>query len=514
MEALQRVIVLPEERIGTIDPCLHGHFAEHLGELVYPGICVAPDGSISNTNGLRNDVIEALRPLEVPVLRWPGGCFADDYHWRDGIGPADARPLRINRHWGMAEEPNTFGTHEFIAFCRAIETEPYFVGNVGSGSPTELRDWVEYSNFGGRSALADERRANGSEAPFGVRIWGIGNENWGCGGEMSPEYYAELFALFRSYVADYSGTRVQAIACGQNNADWAWTRRFFERLSGGGTDRDRLRRVQGYAAHYYCGTAGTATEYTLAQWLELLAKAYAVEGILTGCRAIMDEYDPERRIPLILDEWGAWHPVEVGKPRGGLYQQNTIRDACVAALSLDVFHNLADRIRMANIAQLINVLQAVLLVEEDRCVRTPTYHVFDLYRPHKGGEAVRFITGAETVTDGGGAAEWCRTRYLERQPFALRAVHGSASLRENTLCVTVVNTHPTEAIELEVELQNARWDDVEAVSLAADEIHAHNTFAEPDRVRLSPPATVRARGSTLRHEMPPGSILRLRGPLA
>jgi alpha-L-arabinofuranosidase len=511
MQSVQKVVVIPGEEIGQINPFLHGHFAEHLGELIYPGICVPPHCPIPNTNGIRNDVVAALKPLGIPVLRWPGGCFADDYHWRDGIGPVDERPVRINRHWGMAEEPNTFGTHEFIAFCRAIGAEPYFAGNVGSGSPAELRNWVEYCNFAGRSTLADERRANGAQDPFGIRFWGIGNENWGCGGDMSPEQYAEEFCRFRSYVASYSGTRVEAIACGQNSNDWDWTRRFFAHMRRNYWNRMRL--VQGFAAHYYCGTAGTATEYTNDQWLELLAKAQAVEGIIVGCRGLMDEHDPERRIKLLLDEWGAWHPADPGKPAGGLYQQNTIRDACVAALSLDVFHNQADKLYMANIAQLINVLQAVLLVEEDRCLKTPTYHVFDLYRPHKGATAVRFESYAEEVTDGGEAAEHCRSRFLNRDRFVLRAVHGSASLRDGQLCVTCVNTHPTEPVELEIALHGSRWEDVEAVALAADDIHAHNTFAEPERVTLGSTQTHAAREGVLRVPMPPGSVLRLMGRL-
>ena len=512
MQSVQRVVVVPGEVVGEINPYLHGHFAEHLGELVYPGICVPEDGAIPNTAGIRDDVAAALRPLGIPVLRWPGGCFADDYHWRDGIGPLDRRPLRLNRHWGMTAESGAFGTHEFVRFCRTIGAEPYFAANVGSGTPGELRDWVEYCNFAGSSSLADERRRNGAGEPFGVRFWGIGNENWGCGGNLGPEHYAEEFCRFRGYASDYSGTRVQGIACGQNNADWEWTRRFFEHVHH--SHGNRLRLVQGYAAHYYCGTAGTATEYTDAQWLELLARAFAVEGVVTGCRELMDEHDPERKIPLLLDEWGAWHPVEAGKPERGLYQQNTMRDACVAALTLDLFHAHADKLLMANIAQLINVLQALLLVEEDRCVRTPTYHVFDLYRPHKGASAVRLETFAEPVTDGGSSADWCRGRYLHRGPFALRAVQGSASMREDALCVTAVNTHPTEPVDLDVELHGARWGEVEAVTLGTGDIRGYNTFDDPERVRLGEATTIQASDGRVRSMMPPGAILRLRGRLS
>ena len=512
MDAVQRVVVIPHEPVGTINPNLHGQFAEHLGELVYSGIYVDPQSSIPNTNGLRHDVIAALRPLGIPVLRWPGGCFADTYSWRDGIGPREKRPLRVNVHWGMAEETNAFGTHEFIAFCRAIGAEPYFAGNMGSGSPAELRDWVEYCNFAGNSTLAQERRTNSAPEPFGVRFWGIGNENWGCGGNMGPEEYAAMFARYRNYVHNYPGTQVEAIACGPNGNDWEWTRRFFHTMKHHHT-HCRLSLVQGFAAHYYCGTAGTATEYTETQWLELLSKAAAVEGIVTGHRSIMDEYDPERKRKLILDEWGTWHPVEQGKPAGGLYQQNTIRDACVAALSLDVFHHHADKLAMANIAQLINVLQALLLVQEDRCITTPTYHVFDLYRPHKGAQAVRFLSHAETISNGEGAAEACRNCYLTKQPFRLQAVQGSASVREGKLCVTVVNTHPAQPVELDLEVFDNKLNEAEIVTLAADDMHAHNTFEQPDRVGLSSPRTVAARGRTLRVKLPAGSITRIMGTL-
>jgi alpha-L-arabinofuranosidase len=511
MDSVQWAVVLLQEPIGLIQPYLHGHFAEHLGELIYPGVYVGPESLIPNANGLRNDVIEALRPLHIPVLRWPGGCFADAYHWRDGIGSREQRPIRVNVHWGMAEEANAFGTHEFIAFCRAIGAEPYFAGNLGSGSPAELRDWVEYCNFAGKSTLASERRTNGAEQPFNARFWGIGNENWGCGGQMNPEEYATAFARYRSYVYDYPGTQVEAIACGPNGADWQWTRRFFEQMKR--HTSDRLKQVQGFAAHYYCGTAGTATEYSESQWLELLSRASAMEGIVTGHRRLMDEYDPERNVKLLVDEWGTWHPVEPGKAQSGLYQQNTIRDACVAALTLDIFHNHADKVYMANIAQLINVLQALLLVEEDRCIQTPTYHVFELYQAHKGAQAVRFLTGAETVSYGEAAAEYCRSCSIDNQLLALRAIQGSASLRGDVLCVTVVNTHPTQPVELDLELYRGWLNEVEIVTLAADDIHAYNTFENPATVKLAKPQTIHAQGKHVRVPLHAGSVTRIMGKL-
>ena len=505
MQTVQRIAILPNEAIGTINPFLHGHFAEHLGELVYPGIYVGPDSPIPNTDGIRTDVVDALKPLGIPVLRWPGGCFADTYNWKDGIGPVSERPLRVNTHWGMAEEPNHFGTHEFMAFCRALGAEPYFAANLGSAPPQETREWVEYCNFAGNSTLANQRRANGASEPFGVEFWGIGNETWGCGGNMSPQHYAEEFARYRSSVFNYPGAQVQAVACGANEAGWDWTRGFLEQLQSQG----RLHLVQALAGHYYCGTAGTATEYTTEQWLELLAKGAAIEGIITGHRAIMDEFDPERKIKMIYDEWGTWHPVEKGKPGGGLYQQNTIRDACVAALSLDIFHTHADKLYMTNIAQLINVLQALLLVEEDKCIKTPTYHVFDLYKPHQGGQSVRFVSMAETISDGGAQAEQCRRCYRDKQPFGLQAVQGSASVKNGMLCVTAVNSHPTEPVELDLEVHGSRIETAEVVTLSAGEMHAHNTFGQPETVRLSAPAQINGKEGRLRVSMPAGSVVRV-----
>ncbi len=302
------------------------------------------------------------------------------------------------------------------------------------------------------------------------------------------------------------------MACGPNGPDWAWTRRFFECVKTHHT-WSRMGSVQGFAAHYYCGTAGTATQYTEKQWLELLSRAFAMDGVVAGHRAIMDEYDPERKIKLLCDEWGTWHPVEEGKPGSGLYQQNTIRDACVAALTLDVFHNHADKLYGGNIAQLINVLQALLLVDEDKVVKTPTYHIFDLYRPHKGAKAVRLISNAETVSNGEEAENRCRGCYLDHRKFALRAVHGSASLRDKSLCVTVVNTHPSQPVELDLALHQGKLQEAQIVTLAADDIHAHNTFARPDAVRLAEPQAVQSRDGRLRVPLAPGSVTRIVGEM-
>lgn len=507
-----RFTVHPDQPIGTIAPALHGHFAEHLGELVYPGVWVGEDSPVPNVGGIRTDVVDALKPLAIPVLRWPGGCFADDYHWRDGIGPKKERPSRLNVHWGMAPEPNAFGTHEFMAFTRAIGAEPYFAGNLGSGTPQEIRDWIEYCNHDGGTTLSDERIANGAGDPFGIRYWGIGNENWGCGGRISPQEYAEQYSRFRTFAFPFGGTPVYAIASGANGSDWEWTRGFLRQLQASSQGSgNRLATVQAMAAHYYCGTAGTATDFSDDQWYELLAKAAAIEGIVTGHRQLMDEVDPERSIGLILDEWGAWHPVEEGKPRRGLYQQNTMRDAVVAALSLDVFHNHADKLVMANIAQLINVLQSLLLVDETRCITTPTYHVFALYAAHKGGQAVAVRTDADVISDGGAAADRCNSCYLDGDAPGLRRITGSASVHDDRVVVTIVNSSADAPVDVTLDLGDVDISTLTSTTLAADDIHAHNTFEAPDTVRPRVEQALQAAGGTATVALPAASVTRLVG---
>jgi len=342
-----------DEQVGEINPNIYGHFAEHLGRCIYEGIWVGKDSSIPNTGGIRNDVVEAMKRIKPPVVRWPGGCFADDYHWEDGIGPHAERPRRINIHWGQVIDNNAFGTHEFVDFCRRIGAEPYVCGNVGSGSPREMRDWVEYCNFLGDSTRVRQRTANGHPSIFPVRYWGVGNENWGCGGSFDPEDYAVQYRRFATFLRDFPGAPLFLIACGPPGNNHEWTRRFFQKFAG-------RARLHGYAAHYYCGTAGTATEYSVDQWYQLIHRASLMEELVVQQRAIMDEFDPDRRVGLIVDEWGTWHPPAPGQEPQFLWQQNTLRDALVAALSLDIFNRHADKVIMGNIAQTINVLQAMI----------------------------------------------------------------------------------------------------------------------------------------------------------
>ena len=422
--------------IGTINPNIYGHFAEHLGRCIYDGIWVGEDSAIPNTDGFRDDVIAALRRLKPPVIRWPGGCFADDYHWQDGIGPASQRPRRINIHWGEVIDTNAVGTQEFVRFCRLVGAEPYICGNVGSGTVRELRDWVEYCNFAGDSSWAQQRAADGSPAPLDVTYWGVGNENWGCGGHFSPEDYCAEFRRYASFVRGF-GKSLFVIACGPPSNDIEWTTRFFRKLR---KDYWDFRNIHGFAAHYYCGTAGTATEYTVDQWYQLIAR---VGDGAAGRPAAGGDGRLRSAAPHRPDRGRVGH---VASGRAGhqpalpLSAEHAARRGSVAATTLDIFNRHADKVVMANIAQTVNVLQAMILTEGDKMLVTPTGHVYEMYAPHQAGQAVRVLVDTESIT-------W---QQGEKQG-ALPVIAGSASLKEKTLFVTLTNSHATEAVEVGVQ---------------------------------------------------------------
>ncbi len=484
--AANRVIISLDAG-AFINPNIYGHFAEHLGTCIYEGVWVGEDSPIPNVGGIRKDVVEALRKIQPPVLRWPGGCFADDYHWEDGVGPRADRPRRINIHWGEDIETNAFGTHEFVQFCRLIGAQPYICGNVGSGSPVELRNWLEYCNFPGDSTLARRRAANGSKEPLGVKYWGVGNENWGCGGNFAPEDYATEYKRFSTYLRDFGGFQVYLIGCGPsgNNADWS--HRFFSKLGG-------YRRMHGYAAHYYCGSAGKATEYTTDEWYALIHRSLAMETLVKQQRAIMDGYDPERRIGLLVDEWGTWHPPAPGRHPRHLWQQNTLRDALVAAATLDIFNRHADKVVMGNIAQTINVLQAMILTQGDKMIATPTYHAYDMYKAHQGGRSLQATFESDPISFKAGG-----------QTQNIFGLNGSASLKGNVLTLSVVHTHATSPLEATVVLRGGEAKSVLVTTLTHTDIHAHNTFEAPDVVRpASYPLEVNAR--EWQHTFAPASV--------
>ena len=488
-----RIVVSLRDPIGVIRPELYGHFAEHLGACIEDGIWVGENSPIPNFGGIRTDVLEALRLLHPPVLRWPGGCFADDYHWEDGVGPRQGRPRRVNLWWGQDIETNAFGTHEFIQVCRYLGAEPYIGANVGTGSPRELREWIEYCNFAGDSTLARRRAQNGSPVPLGVRYWGVGNEAWGCGGNFCPEDYAAQYKRFATYAREFSGTRPFLIACGPDGNDANWTTRFFQKLGA-------FPHISAFAAHYYCGTAGaSAVEYDVDQWYELLEKAARIETLIIDQRALLDRFDPQRRIGLMVDEWGTWHAPTPGRNPAHLWQQNTLRDALAAAITLDAFNRNADKLVMANIAQTVNVLQAMILTEGEKMITTPTYHVFELYRMHQGGRSLRAMFEAPSIAFA--AAD---------QKRQLAELSGSASIKGDLLTLSVVNSHASLPAEASLDLDGVTLREATAWVLTHQDLAAHNTFEQPNVLR----PTSQTWEASEKHVFPPASVTVIRGRLA
>jgi alpha-N-arabinofuranosidase len=474
----QQLAVRLDQEIGRVRPELHGHFAEHLGTCIYGGLWVGKRSPVRNIDGYHAAAIGYLKALGIPVLRWPGGCFADDYHWRDGIGPAEKRPKRVNIWWGYYTEDNSFGTHEFIGLCRLIGAQPYLAGNVGSGTPQELRDWVEYCNFPSGSTLTDERTANGSREPFNVKYWGIGNENWGCGGNMTPEEYCAQYRQFSTFAASradsFGSERVFLIACGPsgNNADW--TRKFFDTLG-------RRRAPQGYTMHFYSRGRDPAAKFTLDSLREQLASFANLEKAIGEQRELMDKYDPKRQIGLMVDEWGVWDRIdpEEEKRYGRLFQSITQRSAVAAALGLNAFHRQADKLVMCNIAQTVNVLHSLLLINGEKCARTTTYWVFDMLKAHHGGMSVK-------------------TETADTSPLGISV---SASRNEKRLTLTLVNPKPDAALSVNCELQGGRAVSAQARILHHADFNAANDWDHPDRITPQKHA-VDVSGGRLRLELP------------
>lgn len=449
---------------------IYGHFAEHLGGCIYNGIWVGENSKIPNTRGIRDDIVAALRHINVPNLRWPGGCFADDYHWKDGIGPRAQRPRTINM-WGNVVEDNAFGTHEFLDLCDQIGCEPYIAGNVGSGTVYEMQQWWEYLTAPGDSTMANLRRQNGRNEPWSLRFWGIGNENWGCGGHMSPEYYGDLYCQYQNYIRNYGENRVMKIASGYGGSD---TR---------GEDLDKFLshiqnrrfpvRTDGVSIHYYVylrnAMEHSATQFGESEWFTVVKMAHDIGDVIQQNIAVMDRYDPDGGMWLIVDEWGTWYPNEPGTNPAFLYQQNSMRDAVVAALTLHLFQAHCERVQMANIAQTVNVLQAMILTEGEKMILTPSYHAFDLLKGHQ--DAMLLPLELETDTYSMGDA-------------SLPTVSASASRSESgDMLLTLCNLNPTGAVTVECELQGVNISNVRGQVLAADRITAHNTFEEPERVK-------------------------------
>ena len=454
-----------------IDRNIYGHFSEHLGRCIYGGLYVGENSSIPNVKGMRTDVVNALRDLKIPVLRWPGGCFADEYHWMDGIGKKETRKKMINTHWGGVVEDNSFGTHEFFELCAQIGCEPYICGNVGSGSVREMQEWVEYITFDGLSPMSQLRAENGQKDPWKIKYWGIGNENWGCGGNMTAEYYANEYKRYATYLRNFSGNMLHKIAGGPNSADYHWTEVLM---------REIKWMMWGLTLHYYTiptgnwGKKGSATEFDESAYFNTLKETLRMDELITRHSTIMDKYDPNKAIALIVDEWGIWTDVEPGTNPGFLYQQNTLRDALLAALNFDIFNKHAARVKMANIAQTVNVLQAVVLTDDEtgRMLKTPTYHAFRFYTVHHDATLLPlYFKSPEYSMELNGRTE------------RIPAISATASKNADGTHLTITNIDPSKTHELEIDLfGGAEMKSVTSEILTADKFTAHNTFDSPDNV--------------------------------
>ncbi|MCH3972540.1 MAG: alpha-N-arabinofuranosidase [Oscillospiraceae bacterium] len=487
---MSTLVINTADRKSKINKNIYGQFSEHLGHCIYDGLYVGPQSKIPNVNGVRRDVIDALRKIHVPVLRWPGGCFAEEYHWKDGIGPKETRRKMVNTNWGGVTEDNSFGTHEFLDFCDEVGCEPYINGNVGSGTVQELSEWVEYLNFDGISPMTELRKKNGRTDPWGVRYFCFGNENWGNGGHMRPEYYADLYRRYTAFAHDFGSNKLFRIACGPNVDDYNWMDKVM---------KSAAPFLDAISLHYYTIPGewehkGSALLFDEAEYYETIQKALHMEDLIRNHTEIMNRYDPEHRVGLVVDEWGTWFDVEPGTNPGFLYQQNTMRDALVAAVTLNIFNQHSDRVVMANIAQMVNVLQAVLLTKGSQIILTPTYHVFDLYQAHQNATLVGSFVQADSVGS-------------EKDKVPQISVSASED-GKGTLHITAANVSCTNADEIKCRILSKPFQHVKARILSG-EMHRHNTFEEPDAVQPADFSEIQVNGDTLSFSMPRCSVIEL-----
>jgi len=490
--AQNRIIINTDSGKEKISRHIYGHFSEHLGRCIYGGYWVGENSAIPNTNGIRNDVVDALREIDIPNLRWPGGCFADEYHWMDGIGPRESRPTMINTHWGGVTEDNSFGTHEFMELCNQLDAEPVICGNLGSGTVKEMSQWVEYLNSDNVSPMTDLRKINGNEQPWGVKYWGLGNENWGCGGSMTPEYYANEMRRYSTYTKNYGDNKLYRIACGPSGADYHWMETLMKNGNPG-------RSFQGISLHYYTvcrswGDKSSAADFDESDYFSTMSKTLFMDELLKKHINIMDRYDPENRVGLFVDEWGNWHNVEPGTNPGFLYQQNSLRDAMVAAVNLDLFNKYCRRVKMANIAQTVNVLQAMILTKDDEIVRTPSFYVFKMYKVHHDATLLPVDVESELYT------------YNKE---SIRAISVSASKADNgTINITLSNINPGKAIKVDCELRGKEnIKNKKGEIITSEKINSYNKKKKKEEVFIDSFNDVKLKGNMLQINLPSKSIV-------
>ena len=488
--AQNEIVLQSDKGKDMISKNIYGHFAEHLGHCIYGGFYVGDNNSkIANKDGVRLDVIAALKKLKVPVLRWPGGCFADTYHWKDGIGAKDKRPSMLNVWWGNVKEDNSFGTNEFLNMCELLGAEPYLSGNVGSGSPQELSDWVKYVNHpNGSSPMPDLRLQNGRPNPWHVKYWGIGNEAWGCGGNMKPEYYANVYRQYATFMNN-GNEKIYRIASGASDADYNWTEVLMRDIP--------HNMLDAVALHHYSiinwSKKGPSTNFTEEEYFSIMQSALQMNELVEKHSAIMDKYDPKKKVALVVDEWGGWYEVEPGTNPAFLYQQNTMRDAMIAGTTLNIFNNHCDRVRMANLAQIINVLQSVILTKEEKILLTPTYHVMEMYNVHQDATMLPITLNSNDYTMG---------------KEKLKAISASASLDKNGLThISLVNIDANKEQEVNINISGANYASVTGRILTSDKLQNYNSFENPDKIKPVIFNQAILSKNSLKLKMPPFSVI-------
>jgi alpha-N-arabinofuranosidase len=461
---------------------VYGHFSEDLGRCIYDGFWTG--------DHIRMDVVEALKKIRIPVLRWPGGCYADQYHWADAIGPRKQRKRTVNTTWGMVSEDNSFGTHEFLELCGLLGCQPYIAGNVGTGTPEEMENWLEYLNYNGKSTLADLRRQNGREQPWNVSFWGVGNESWGCGGSMTPEFYSDQYKRYSEFCKSYPGAPLKLIASGPNSDDYNWTDVLMQHIP--------LYRTWGLSMHYYtvAGTwrhKGSATQFGEDEYFKAMAACLKMEEIVSKHAAIMDKYDPAKRVALVVDEWGIWTDAEPGSNPAFLYQQNSLRDALIAGTTLNIFNNHSDRVKMAALAQTVNVLQALVLTDKDKMLLTPTYYLFDLYKVHQDAQSLVIqLASPDYIYDG----------------HRIPAVNASASRDSSgAVHISLVNLDPSKKITVRAALPGISFQRIQGQVLTAERINDINSFDQPARVKPTVFDGAKKDGDDLVVELPAKSVV-------
>ena len=475
----------------VISKDIYGQFSEHLGHCIYGGLWVGEDSKIRNYDGLRADAVDALKAMGIPNLRWPGGCFADTYHWMDGIGPRDKRPSIVNTYWGGVTEDNSFGTHEFMDLVERLGCDAYISGNLGSGTVQEMSNWVEYLTSDTESPMTELRKKNGRDKPWKVKFFGIGNENWGCGGNMTADYYADVMRRYSTYLRNENGNRLYKVACGASGDDYDWTQEIMSNPKNRGM-------FQGYSIHNYTVVGGwrdksSATKFSEKEWFETFKLNMNIEDLIKKHAAIMDRYDPNNRIGLVVDEWGNWFNVEPGTNPGFLYQQNTLRDAITAAINLNIFNRHCDRVKMANLAQVVNVLQALILTKDDKMVLTPTYYVFKMFKVHQNAKILPLDLKSEDYTYDG---------------ESIPAINASASIDSTgKVHISLANLNPNKDINLSCFLVGDGFSKASGEILTADKMNAMNTFDNPGNLKPAEFKGFNLKGENLDVKMPAKSVV-------